>query len=145
MTVVSPAGHSGPLETCNPLSARLVTNNNTDPVSANSAALHSFPHCASLDSGLTLVAGGKAPGGDGGDGPAPRHRHVVEAEHLVRGAGVKHRAGEHHRLVTLAWEDTENVKSVSNLPAPTWMTLCSPRYWGLAREVADCLYSRTCR
>ena len=29
--------------------------------------------------------------------------------------------------------------------APTWMTLCSPRYCGLAREVADCLYSRTCR
>ena len=64
--------------------------------------------------GLTLVAGGEAPGGDGGDGPAPRHRHVVEAEDLVRGAGVKHRAGEHHRLVTLAWGDIESVNSVPN-------------------------------
>ena len=64
--------------------------------------------------GLTLVGGGEAPGGDGGDGAAPRHRHVVEAEDLVLRAGVKHRAGEHHRLVTLAWGDTENVKSVPN-------------------------------
>ena len=64
--------------------------------------------------GLTLVGGGEAPGGDGGDGAAPRHRHVVEAEDVVLGAGVKHRAGEHHRLVTLAWGDTENVKSVPN-------------------------------
>ena len=144
MSVVSPAGHCGPLETCNPLSARLVTNNNTDSL-GKLRCLTLLASLDSLDSGLTLVAGGKAPGGDGGDGPAPRHRHVVEAEHLVRGAGVKHRAGEHHRLVTLAWEDTENVNSVSNLPAPTWMTLCSPRYCGLAREVADCLYSRTCR
>ena len=53
--------------------------------------------------GLTLVGGGEAPGGDGGDSAAPRHRHVVEAEDLVLRAGVKHRAGEHHRLVTLAW------------------------------------------
>ena len=76
--------------------------------------INRLQHFSPRLTGLTLVAGGEAPGGDGGDGAAPRHRHVVEAEDLVRGAGVKHRAGEHHRLVTLAWGDTENVNSVPN-------------------------------
>ena len=51
MSVVSPAGHCGPLETCNPLSARLVTNNNTDSL----GKLRCLTLLASLDSPWLLA------------------------------------------------------------------------------------------